>query len=95
MSAYVDELSAENPGILSREVERLFRQKYPQATFLNRDLTNLRARQKKARQEGYALTHAFIIKSLDDEGFKYSVKFTEDDPGRITGILWTLPWCET
>ena len=38
VSAYVDELSVENPRVLSREVERLVRQICPQAIFLNRGL---------------------------------------------------------
>jgi len=91
---FVDTLSAENPGILSREIERLIRQKWPEATFIARDLENLRARQAKARQEGYTPAQA-VLKSFDEQGVKYSVRFAEDDPDRIIGLLWTLPWCET
>src|SRR5437773_5502499 len=94
MADYVSELSAQNPGIQSREVDRLVRQKYPSATFTSRDLENLRARQMKQRQEGYTPIQA-VIKSFDDKGIKYSVRYAEEDPDRVIGLLWTLPWCET
>jgi hypothetical protein len=93
MEEYTNDLSVENTGIQSREVGHLLRQRYPDATFLQRDVENLPARLKKQRQDGYSPVQA-VIKLMDDEDIKYSIKFADDDKDRIVGLFWTLPWCE-
>ncbi len=73
IASYIDKPRASN-----REIEDEIRKRWPGFYFrVNKDIKNLRYRQRRAQLAGYTPIQA-LMKDLDNRGVKYTVKWVDN-----------------
>ncbi|KAJ6437607.1 HEC/Ndc80p family protein [Purpureocillium lavendulum] len=56
------------------------------------DIYNARARINRDKLNGHSPTAA-LIKLFDEKEIPYFVKWADDEPNRLVGLVWTFPYC--
>jgi MULE transposase domain len=79
-------------AIRARDVRAVVEEQYPESVFTQRDIYNARSAINKEKLDGYSPTAA-LIKLFDEKSIPYLVKWAEDDPNRLVGLVWTFPYC--
>jgi hypothetical protein len=79
-------------GIRARDVRAIVEQEHPDTTFTQRDIYNARALINREKLDSYTPTAA-LIKLFDEMKIPYLVKWADDEPTRLLGLVWTFPYC--
>ncbi|EGY20864.1 uncharacterized protein VDAG_02388 [Verticillium dahliae VdLs.17] len=79
-------------GIRARDVRAVVQEQHPESTFTQRDIYNARALINRDKLNGHTPTAA-LIKLFDEMGVPYLVKWADDEPNRLVGLVWTFPYC--
>ncbi|KAL6405570.1 hypothetical protein AUP68_11330 [Ilyonectria robusta] len=79
-------------GIRARDVRAVVEEQHPESQFTQRDIYNARALINRDKLNGYAPTAA-LIKLFDEMEVPYLVKWADDQPNRLLGLVWTFPYC--
>jgi hypothetical protein len=66
--------------------------KHPDSTLTRRDVYNARALVSREKLGGYNPTAA-LIKMFDEQGIPHIAKWSEAEPDRLVGLVWTFPYC--
>lgn len=88
----VVQLSSRQVGIRARDIGGIVRGHFPESVFTQRDIYNARAQIHREQLGGYSSTAA-LIKLFDEKDIPYVVQWAEDEPDRLVGLVWTLPYC--
>jgi hypothetical protein len=86
------ESTSRRVGIRARDVRAVVEEQHPQSQFTQRDIYNARALINRDKLNGYAPTAA-LIKLFDEMEVPYLVKWADDQPNRLLGLVWTFPYC--
>ncbi|RKK65216.1 hypothetical protein BFJ69_g16488 [Fusarium oxysporum] len=86
------ESTSRRVGIRARDVRAIVEEQHPESTFTQRDIYNARALINRDKLNGYTPTAA-LIKLFDDMEIPYLVKWADDQPNRLLGLVWTFPYC--
>ncbi|KAK2729952.1 mutator-like element, partial [Colletotrichum kahawae] len=86
------ETTSRRVGIRARDVRAVVQDQYPDSTFTQRDIYNARALINREKLDGYSSTAA-LIKLFDEREVPYVVKWADDKPSRLVGLVWTFPFC--
>ncbi|KFG84092.1 hypothetical protein MANI_015087 [Metarhizium anisopliae] len=79
-------------GIRASDVAAVVEQQHPTSVHIRRDIYNARSLINREKLGGYAPTAA-LIKLFDEKKIPYIAKWTDDDPDRLVGLVWTFPYC--
>ncbi|KAK2129038.1 hypothetical protein NOF04DRAFT_1343948 [Fusarium oxysporum II5] len=79
-------------GIRARDVRAVVQEQHPESTFTQRDIYNARALINRDKLNGYTPTAA-LIKLFDKMDVPYVVKWADDEPSRLVGLVWTFSYC--
>jgi hypothetical protein len=86
------ESTSRRVGIRARDVRSVVEQQHPDSVLTRRDIYNARARVNREKLGGYNPTAA-LIKLFDEQGISYIVKWSDNEPTRLVGLVWTFPYC--
>lgn len=86
------ESTSRRVGIRARDVRAVVEQEHPDTTFTQRDIYNARAQINREKLDGHTSTAA-LIKHFDKKKIPYLVKWADDEPNRLLGLVWTFPYC--
>ncbi|KJZ68391.1 hypothetical protein HIM_12216 [Hirsutella minnesotensis 3608] len=86
------EATSRRVGIRARDVRGIVSEKHPEALFTRKDIYNARSLLARQKLGGLSPTAA-LIKLFDERGISYIVKWSETEPDRLVGIVWTFPYC--
>ncbi|KAF6518277.1 hypothetical protein HZS61_002355 [Fusarium oxysporum f. sp. conglutinans] len=86
------ESTSRRVGIRARDVRAVIEEQHPESSFTQRDIYNARALINREKLNGYTPTAA-LIKLLDEMEIPYLVKWADDQPNRLLGLVWTFPYC--
>lgn len=86
------ESASRRVGIRARDVRAIVQQQHPESSLTRKDIYNARARINRDNLKGYTPTAA-LIKLFDEGGILYLVKWADDEPYRLLGLVWTFPYC--
>ncbi|KAL0944244.1 mutator-like element [Colletotrichum truncatum] len=87
----VVETTSRRVGIRARDVGAIIQEQFPESVFTQRDIYNARARINREKLNGYTPTAA-LIKLFDEREIPYIVKWADDEPNRLVGLVWTFPY---
>ncbi|KAL9567377.1 hypothetical protein ACKAV7_008452 [Fusarium commune] len=79
-------------GVRARDVRAVIQEQYPDSTFTRKDIYNARSLINREKLGGLTPTAA-LIKLFDDNEIPYLIKWADDDPDRLLGLVWTFPYC--
>ncbi len=79
-------------GVRARDVRAVVQKQHPESVFTRRDIYNARSRINRDKMNGYTPTAA-LIKLFDERQIPYIVKWADDDPNRLLGLVWSFPHC--
>jgi hypothetical protein len=79
-------------GIRARDVRAVVADRHPEVPFTQRDIYNARARINRENLRGYSPTAA-LIKLFDEQEIPYVIKWADEEPNRLLGLVWTFPYC--
>ncbi|EGU71885.1 hypothetical protein FOXB_17607 [Fusarium oxysporum f. sp. conglutinans Fo5176] len=86
------ESTSRRVGIRARDVRAVVQEQHPESAFTQRDIYNARARINRDKLNGYTPTAA-LIKLFDEIDIPYVVKWADDEPSRLVGLVWTFSYC--
>ncbi|KAJ3453593.1 hypothetical protein MRS44_017840 [Fusarium solani] len=86
------ESTSRRVGIRARDVRAVVQEQHPESTFTQRDIYNARALINRDKLNGYTPTAA-LIKLFDENDVPYVVKWADDEPNRLVGLVWTFSYC--
>ncbi|KAH7471692.1 hypothetical protein FOMA001_g13476 [Fusarium oxysporum f. sp. matthiolae] len=86
------ESTSRRVGIRARDVRAVVEEQHPESLFTQRDIYNARALINREKLNGYTPTAA-LIKLFDEMEIPYLVKWADDQPNRLLGLVWTFPYC--
>lgn len=86
------ESTSRRVGIRARDVRAVVEEQHPESVFTQRDIYNARSLINRDKLNGYTPTGA-LIKLFDDREIPYIVKWADNDPNRLLGLVWTFPYC--
>ncbi|RKK66565.1 hypothetical protein BFJ68_g18585, partial [Fusarium oxysporum] len=86
------ESTSRRVGIRARDVRAVVQEQHPESTFTQRDIYNARALINRDKLNGYTPTAA-LIKLFDEMDVPYVVKWADDEPSRLVGLVWTFSYC--
>ncbi|KAG6978557.1 PKS-NRPS hybrid synthetase [Fusarium oxysporum f. sp. conglutinans] len=86
------ESTSRRVGIRARDVRAVVQEQHPESTFTQRDIYNTRALINRDKLNGYTPTAA-LIKLFDEMDVPYVVKWADDEPSRLVGLVWTFSYC--
>jgi MULE transposase domain/FAR1 DNA-binding domain len=79
-------------GIRARDVRAVVQEQHPESVFTQRDIYNARSLINRDKLNGHTSTAA-LIKLFDEIEIPYFVKWADNDPNRLLGLVWTFPYC--
>ncbi|KAM4061687.1 MULE transposase [Hirsutella rhossiliensis] len=79
------------PGTAAPSIEALHAEP-PGTVYMRRDIYNARALLRRENLGGMSPTAA-LIKLFDERGIPYIAKWSETEPDRLVGLVWTFPYC--
>ncbi|KAF6525452.1 hypothetical protein HZS61_010506 [Fusarium oxysporum f. sp. conglutinans] len=79
-------------GVRARDVRAVIQEQYPDSTFTRKGIYNARSLINREKLGGLTPTAA-LIKLFDDNEIPYLIKWADDDPDRLLGLVWTFPYC--
>ncbi|KAJ6439012.1 hypothetical protein O9K51_08416 [Purpureocillium lavendulum] len=65
---------------------------HPESSLTRKDIYNARARINRDKLNGYSPTAA-LVKLFDEMKLPYFVRWADDEPNRLVGLVWTFPYC--
>ncbi|OAQ63889.1 mutator-like element [Purpureocillium lilacinum] len=86
------ESTSRRVGIRARDVRAVIQEQHPESVFTRKDIYNARSRISHDKMNGYTPTAA-LIKLFDEKKIPYLIKWAEDNPNRLLGLVWTFPYC--
>ncbi|PNH33004.1 hypothetical protein VD0002_g8297 [Verticillium dahliae] len=86
------ESTSRRVGIRARDVRAVVQEQHPESIFTQRDIYDARSLINRDKLEGHTPTAA-LIKLFDDMGIPYLVKWGDDEPNRLVGLVWSFPYC--
>ncbi|RKK84821.1 hypothetical protein BFJ68_g17328 [Fusarium oxysporum] len=86
------ESTSRRVGIRARDVRAVVQEQHPESAFTQRDIYNARARINRDKLNGHTPTAA-LIKLFDEIDIPYVVKWADDEPSRLVGLVWTFSYC--
>ncbi|EGY20890.1 uncharacterized protein VDAG_02414 [Verticillium dahliae VdLs.17] len=86
------ESTSRRVGVRARDVRAVLEEQHPDSILTQRDIYNARALISRDKLQGRNPTAA-LIKLFDEIHVPYIVKWTDDDPDRLVGLVWTFPYC--
>lgn len=81
--------ASKHHGIRSREIGALIRDGFPDSSYIRKDIYNARAKIRKEKLGGYTPAGA-LIKSFDENGIKYRVKWADEDETELLALVFTF-----
>ena len=87
MRLQVGELASAPP-----DVRAVVQEKHDDTVFTHRDIYNARALINREKLGGHTPTAA-LLKLFDEKEIPYLVKWADDEPNRLVGLVWTFPYC--
>ncbi|KAM3542866.1 hypothetical protein ARSEF1564_004247 [Beauveria bassiana] len=78
--------------IRARDVLAIVQEQHPESIFTRKDIYNARSLINRDKFGGYTPTAA-LIKLFDEREIPYLVKWADDNPNRLLGLVWTFPYC--
>ncbi|KEY71447.1 hypothetical protein S7711_10113 [Stachybotrys chartarum IBT 7711] len=84
--------SSRRVGIRARDVHSIVKEKHTDTVLTRKDIYNARAAIGREKLGGLP-TSAALLKQFDDRGIPYIAKWVKDEPDRLVGLVWTLPYC--
>ena len=86
------EATSRRVGIRARDVRAVVQEKHPETVFTQRDIYNARAFISREKLNGHTPTAA-LLKLFDEMEIPHLVKWADDEPHRLVGLVWTFPYC--
>ncbi|KAF5256396.1 hypothetical protein FOXYS1_13132 [Fusarium oxysporum] len=86
------ESTSRRVGIRARDVLAVVREQHPESVLTRKDIYNARSLINRDKFDGYTPTAA-LIKLFDEREIPYLVKWADDNPNRLLGLVWTFPYC--
>lgn len=86
------EATSRRVGIRARDVRAVVQEKHPETVFTQRDIYNARALINREKLGGHTPTAA-LLKLFDEMEIPHLVKWADDEPNRLVGLVWTFPYC--
>ncbi|KAJ3455341.1 hypothetical protein MRS44_013941 [Fusarium solani] len=86
------ESTSRRVGIRARDVRAVVQEQHPESVFTRKDIYNARSLINRDKFDGYTPTAA-LIKLFDEREIPYLVKWADDNPNRLLGLVWTFPYC--
>ncbi|EAQ84699.1 hypothetical protein CHGG_08713 [Chaetomium globosum CBS 148.51] len=86
------EATSRRVRIRARDVSNIVKNQHADSALTRRDIYNARALIKRQKLDSYNPTAA-LIKIFDEKGVPYVVKWSEAEPSRLVGLVWTFPYC--
>jgi hypothetical protein len=86
------ESTSRRVGIRARDVRAVVQDQHPELNFTKRDIYNARSLINREKLGGLSPTAA-LIKLFDEQKVPYIVKWADDNPNRLLGLVWTFPYC--
>lgn len=86
------ESTSRRVGIRARDVRAIVQEQHPESSFTRKDIYNARSRISRDKLNGHTPTAA-LIKLFDEMGIDYLVKWVDNEPNRLVGLVWTFPYC--
>ncbi|KAI8406405.1 hypothetical protein FOFC_13875 [Fusarium oxysporum] len=86
------ESTSRRVGIRARDVRAVVQDQHPELNFTKRDIYNARSLINREKLGGLGPTAA-LIKLFDEQKVPYIVKWADDNPNRLLGLVWTFPYC--
>ncbi|KAK4067510.1 hypothetical protein Purlil1_13843 [Purpureocillium lilacinum] len=86
------ESTSRRVGIRARDVRAIVQHEHPESSLTRKDIYNARARINRDKLNGYSPTAA-LVKLFDEMELPYFVKWADDEPSRLVGLVWTFPYC--
>ncbi|KAF6528093.1 hypothetical protein HZS61_008395 [Fusarium oxysporum f. sp. conglutinans] len=86
------ESTSRRVGIRARDVRAVVQEQHPESVFTRKDIYNARSLINRDKLDGYTPTAA-LIKLFDEREIPYLVKWADDNPNRLLGLVWTFPYC--
>jgi hypothetical protein len=86
------ESTSRRVGIRARDVRSVVDEQHPDSVLTRRDIYNARALVNREKLGGYNPTAA-LIKLFDEKVIPYVVKWSDAEPTRLVGLVWTFPYC--
>ncbi|RKK89591.1 hypothetical protein BFJ70_g17849, partial [Fusarium oxysporum] len=80
------ESTSRRVGIRARDVRAVVEEQHPESSFTQRDIYNARALINREKLNGYTPTAA-LIKLFDEMEIPYLVKWADDQPNRLLGLV--------
>ncbi|OWT42543.1 mutator-like element [Pochonia chlamydosporia 170] len=79
-------------GIRARDIRGVVKEKHPGTVYTRKDIYNARALLRREKLDGLSPTAA-LIKLFDERSIPYIVKWSDAEPDRLVGLIWTFPYC--
>jgi hypothetical protein len=73
-------------------VRAVVQEQHPESVFTQRDIYNARARINRDKLNSYSPTGA-LVKLFDEMEIPYLVRWADNNPNRLIGLVWTFPYC--
>ncbi|GKU11323.1 unnamed protein product [Fusarium langsethiae] len=86
------ETTSRRVGIRARDVGGLVWDSHPGTVYTRKDIYNARTLLRQEKLGGMSPTAA-LIKHFDDRDIPYAAKWSETEPDRLVGLVWTFPYC--
>ncbi|KAF6527503.1 hypothetical protein HZS61_007805 [Fusarium oxysporum f. sp. conglutinans] len=86
------ESTSRRVGNRARDVRAVVEEQHPESSFTQRDIYNARALMNRKKLNGYTPTAA-LVKLFDEMEIPYLVKWADDQPNRLLGLVRTFPYC--
>ena len=74
------------------DVRAVVQEKHDDTVFTHRDIYNARALINRETLGGHTPTAA-LLKLFAEKEIPYLVKWADDEPNRLVGLVWTFPYC--
>ena len=84
--------TSQRVAIRARDVRAVVAEKHPDTVLTQKDIYNARSAIAREKLDGLNPTAA-LIKLFDEQGVIYKVKWADDEPNRLVGLVWTFPSC--
>ena len=79
-------------GIRARDVRGIVGEKHRGTVYTRKDIYNARTLLRRDKLGGLNPTAA-LIRLFGERGITYIVKWSESEPNRLVGLVWTFPYC--
>ncbi|KNB16496.1 hypothetical protein FOXG_14343 [Fusarium oxysporum f. sp. lycopersici 4287] len=86
------ESTSRRVGNRARDVRAVVEEQHPESSFTQRDIYNARALMNRKKLNGYT-PFAALVKLFDEMEIPYLVKWADDQPNRLLGLVRTFPYC--